>query len=365
MTIERFESRVTAVSWIPSDAVTGATKAAFATVAHYDDPPPDEIAGRDTAEQSAALEAWREADRFRFANQLGVWIDVDGDRIVDAGYCGEPRIGSTRMDLGPRAVTFQAAAMPTLQAEPVHGDGWVRFEQTAGGRTGVPAPRRVNHPPFVQFRAPLAWSTLRLTLHAEGRSEFELVGASRFPRHWVYGPDGRLSAKAGSIDFKDWYRHAFGRHTPWGDSDTPAFVTAVETALERQLSLAIMRGDAEPQRRKVGRGAVLTEQGDPGDELFLLLDGVLAVEVDGAVVAEVGPGAVLGERAILEGGARTSTLRAVTPCRVAVAGAGQIDPDALRSLSACHRREESATLDEIDTEGEPSHQELRMWAGRA
>jgi hypothetical protein len=358
MTIERFESRVTAVSWIPSDAVTGATKVAFATVAHYDDPLPDEIAGRDTVEQGAALEAWREADRFRFANQLGAWIEVDGDRIVGAGYCGEPRIGSTRMDLGPRAVTFQAAAMPTLQADPVHGDGWVRFEQTAGGRTGVPAPRRVNHPPFVQFRAPLAWSTLRLTVHADGRSEFELVGASRFPRHWVYGPDGRLAAKAGSIDFKDWYRRAFGRHTPWGDTDTAAFVTAVETALERQLSLAIMRRDAAPQRRKLGQGAVLTEQGAPGDELYLLLDGVLAVEVDGAVVAEVGPGAVLGERAILEGGARTSTLRAVTPCRVAVAGAGQIDRDALHNLSACHRREESTTLDEIDTESAPSHQEL-------
>ena len=41
----RVESRVTAVSWIPSEAVTGATKAAFATVAHYDDPLPDEIAG--------------------------------------------------------------------------------------------------------------------------------------------------------------------------------------------------------------------------------------------------------------------------------------------------------------------------------
>jgi hypothetical protein len=339
---ERIESRVTAVSWIPSEAVSGATKAAFASVAHYDEPLPDAIDGRDTAEQGAALDAWRKADRFRFANQLGAWIDVDGDTIVGAGYGGEARIGSTRMDLGPRSVTFQAAAMPTLQAEPVYGDGWVRFEQTAGGRTGVPAPRRVSHPPFVQFRAPLAWSTLRLTVHTDGRGEFELVGASRFPRHWVYGPDGRLAAKAGSIDFKNWYRHAFGRHTPWGDSDTPAFVTAVETALERQLSLTIMRGGAKPELRRLCAGAVLTEQGAPGGELYLVLDGVLAVEVDGTVVAEVGPGAVLGERAILEGGARTSTLRTVTPCRVAVATAEQIEADALLELSAGHHREELA-----------------------
>jgi Cyclic nucleotide-binding domain len=337
---ERIESRVTAVSWIPSEAVTGATKAAFVSVAHYDDPLPDEIAGGDTTEQGATLDAWRDADQFRFANQLGAWIEVDGDAIVGAGYCGQGRIGSTRMELGARSVTFQAAQMPTLQSEPVHGDGWVRFEQTAGGRTGVPAPRRVNHPPFVQFRAPLAWSTLRLTLHTDGHSEFELTGASRFPRHWVYGADGRLAAKAGSTDYKDWYRHAFGRHTPWGDADTPAFVTAVETALERQLSLTIMRGGAKPQLRKLKAGAVLTEQGAPGDELYLVLDGVLAVEVDGAVIAEVGPGAVLGERAILEGGIRTSTLRTVTPCRIAVAAAEQIEREALHELSEGHHREE-------------------------
>jgi hypothetical protein len=339
----RIESRVTAVSWIPSEAVSGATKAAFATVGHYDDPLPDTIAGEDTAEQGSTLDAWREADRFRFANQLGAWIEVDGETIIGAGYCGAARIGSTRLELGPKSVTFQAAQMPTLQAEPVHGDGWVRFEQTAGGRTGVPAPRRVNHPPFVQFRAPLAWSTLRLTLHADGRTEAALSGASRFPRHWVYGADGRLAAKAGSTDFKDWYRHAFGRHTPWGDTDAPAFVTAVETALERQLSLTIMRGEAKPRVRKLEEGALLTEQGAPGDELYLVLDGVLRVEVDGTIVAEVGPGAVLGERAILEGGNRTSTLRTVTPCRIAVATTQQIDHDALRELSEGHRREEEAT----------------------
>ena len=46
---------------------------------------------------------------------------------------------------------------------------------------------------------------------------------------------------------------------------------------------------------------MLTEQGAVDGELFLLLDGVLVVEVDGAEVAEVGPGAVVGERALLEG----------------------------------------------------------------
>jgi CRP-like cAMP-binding protein len=72
----------------------------------------------------------------------------------------------------------------------------------------------------------------------------------------------------------------------------------------------------------------------------MLVDGVVSVEVNGEALADLGPGAVLGERAVLEGGTRTSTLRAVTDCKVAVAAAADIDTDALAELSTGHRREE-------------------------
>jgi CRP-like cAMP-binding protein len=71
--------------------------------------------------------------------------------------------------------------------------------------------------------------------------------------------------------------------------------------------------------------------------VILLLDGVLSVVVDGVELAQLGPGVVLGERAVLEGGIRTSTLTAVTRCRVAIAAAADIDRDALhrsRSVTA-------------------------------
>ncbi len=74
-----------------------------------------------------------------------------------------------------------------------------------------------------------------------------------------------------------------------------------------------MAGQQIPERRTLDPGETLVEQGAPGDELYLVLDGVLAVEIDGAEVAEIGPGAVVGEKALLEGGARTATLRAQTP----------------------------------------------------
>jgi CRP-like cAMP-binding protein len=87
-------------------------------------------------------------------------------------------------------------------------------------------------------------------------------------------------------------------------------VTAVESALERQLSVAVI--DAKPRFRRLQAGWTLVEQGQSGDELFLLFDGVLGVEIDGSPVAEVGPGAILGEMALLQEGRRLATLRVVT-----------------------------------------------------
>ena len=59
-------------------------------------------------------------------------------------------------------------------------------------------------------------------------------------------------------------------------------MTTVESQLERELSTTIIRGGAKPEIRKVPDGRTLVEQGDPGDEVYLLLNGVLSVEVDTA-----------------------------------------------------------------------------------
>jgi Cyclic nucleotide-binding domain len=332
----RYESSVTSLSWIPSEAVTGSMRIPFDVgIGHYDDPPPGELT------DLAALQA---ADRFRFANQLRAWIDVDDSgRVTGCGYeDGRGVIGSTTLRLGSLHYCFQAVALPDQRTEPERGDGWVRFVQTAGGRTGVPMPRRVRRRPYVQWNAPLAWTTLSLTLHADGRAERALAGASRFPRHWVYDAEGQLFAKSGLIDFREWYRKSFGRHTPWGDQDSPALITTVETALERALSAQLMHGAAKPQIRRVKPGTALVRQGEPGTEIYLILDGVVWVERDGERLAEYGPGAMLGERAGLEGGTRTSSVIAVTGCRIASADASQFDQAALAELAGGHRRE-SAT----------------------
>lgn len=329
----RYESSVTSVSWIPSEAVEGMTRLPFdAGMAHYDPPPPDEVED---------LDALRVADRFRFANRLAAAIQVDGTgKIVQATYTGGGMIGSTTVKVGPVRHVFQAIALPDLRSKPEYGDGWVRFTQTAGGRTGMPAPRSVKRPPFVQWQAPLAWTTLTLTMHANGEAVGTLTGASRFPRHWVYDEKGLLKEKSGLIDFADWYGKSFGKATPWGQHDSEAFVTAVESALERSLSGKLMAGAAKPKIGVVKPGMVLVAQGDKSSDVYLVLDGVLRVEVDGKPLAEYGPGALLGERAYLEGGARTSSLVAVTQCRVAHVPAESLDRGALEELSSGHHRED-------------------------
>ncbi len=329
----RVEAAGASISWIPSEAVRGPLmKLPFDWgLAHYDQPPPDVLED---------LHALRNADRFRFANELHAYIDVEDGRITGYGQSGGGMIGATTLKLGSREATFQAVPLPDIRPEPVVSDDAVVFTQTAGGRTGVPAPRRVRRAPFVQISAPLAWTTLSLALHVDGSSSLELKGASPFPRHWLYGTGGRLEAKSGLIDFSEWSKSAFGRHSPWGDADSVALSTAVETALERELSAALMQGDVKPSFRAARPGEVITAQGDEEDDIFLVLDGVVSVAVDGELMAELGPGALLGERAVLEAGRRTSTVKAVTACRLAVVGSDRLDREALVALSEGHRREE-------------------------
>jgi cyclic nucleotide-binding protein len=308
----RYESSVTSLSWIPSEAVTGSMKAAFESgLAHYDDPPPGEL----TPSGEHSLAALQAADKFRFANVLNAWIETDGaGRITDAGYAADSgvRIGATTVALGPVRRTFQAVTFPEIRKAPETGDGWVTFTQTCGGKTGVPAPRRVSHPPYVQWQAPTVWSTLKLTVHADGHAELDVHGASVFPRHWVY-------------------------------EDSPALVVAVETALERQLSVQLMHGTAKPRIENFSAGATLVRQGQPGSDVYLVLDGVVRIERDGEPLAEYGPGAMLGERAHLEAGTRTASLVAATKCKVASVDGAQFDRSALQELSGGHRREETVT----------------------
>ena len=327
----RIQSSVTAISWIPSDVVEGLTRLPMDLgLTPYDAPPPDRLED---------LEALRRAHAYRFANRLEGWVEVSNGRIIDHGQTGHGYIGATKVRLGFIGAAFEGVLFDPITPAAIVSGNAVEFTQTMGGATAFPLPRPVSGKPFFMFSAPPAWTTLSLTVRTDGSSTGTLVGASTFPRHWIYDDTGSLVAKSGIVDFRTWATEAHGRHTPWGHEDSPAFVAEAETAHERELSRSIMAGSSRRHVQRIDTGVLLTEQGAPGDELYLVLDGVLSVEVDGSVVAQVGPGALFGERAILEGSRRTASLRAVTPVRVAVVPGELVERGRLAEIATGHRRE--------------------------
>ena len=319
----RLEASATAITWLPFAALDRIPVVPLElAVAHYDEPPPELVPD---------LDELRRQDAFREANELRAWIEVVGGEIVDYGQSGRSLLGAGP-ELETQQVSFAAVEFPVIQPEPEVGDGWVRFTQTVGGRIGLPAPRRVVGRPYFHVGAVSAWTTLELFLRADGTSESRLVAASPFPRHSLYAADGRLVDVLGGIELE------LGEGTPWGDEQTPAFAAAVESELERRLAASILRDGVKLVRRRVLRGETLVEQGEPGRDLFVLLDGVFDVEIDGDVVAQVGSGAILGEQAVLGDGRRTATLRAVRSSRVGVIGREQIGRADLVEISLARTR---------------------------
>jgi hypothetical protein len=341
----RCESKVTSVSWIPSEAIDLMTvRAPFDLgLFHYDEPPPSEL---------EELEALRRADRFRFANELRAWVEVEGNTVVAAGYLGGGMMGSTTLRFARRQVVFPAVGLPDVQKAPEILGNEARFVQTAGGRAGLPAPRRVSYPPFVQWVPPTVWTTLALTIRADGSSDYQVLGASPFPRHWLFDASDKLVAKAGLADFELWWRRSFGEHTPWGDEDSPALLVPTESELERQLSDLIMHAGVKPTLQVFEAGDFLVRQDEGETKVLLILNGIVGVDVDGRQIAQVGPGAIVGERALLEGGRRTATLFALTRCKVASAEGAQIDPAKLHALSRAHHREERVDTNGTDSRGD-------------
>ena len=71
---------------------------------------------------------------------------------------------------------------------------------------------------------------------------------------------------------------------------------------------------------EVAVGQRLLAEGEPGDELFLIVEGRLEATRhagrDEVVVGTIAPGDVIGEMAVLDGGTRTATVVATTPARL-------------------------------------------------
>jgi hypothetical protein len=206
------ESSVTAVSWIPAGSITGLARVPFSLgLTHYDQQPPARLDQFDLEQYGQDV---------REINRLEAWIDVRDGRIVDAGYAGPGGfIGSTRLDMGFTQLVVPGRERPVLRRQPVVSARSARFIQTVGGRTGMPFPRLTARAPFMAWHSSTAWTTLVLSLDSDGREDAWLLGASPFPRHFLYDHQGRLIAETTSTNFRTWFARHYGMATPWGGHD--------------------------------------------------------------------------------------------------------------------------------------------------
>jgi PPM family protein phosphatase len=83
------------------------------------------------------------------------------------------------------------------------------------------------------------------------------------------------------------------------------------------------------QRRAIARHAQIAElpagvdlivEGEPGDALFVIIDGRAIITKDSVELSRVGPGASFGELAILDGEPRSATVVSETDVKIAVIG---------------------------------------------
>ena len=330
----RYEATATCLSWIPPTAVEGVFSLPFGMgVAHYDQPPPDELPD---------IAALLSADAIRFANQLHAWIEVTDGQVTSYGRSGGGRLGSTTVRLASRGLTFAGIALPDLVAPPeVHPDR-VRFTQTAGGHTGAPVPRAVPRPPFWRLTAPIAWSTITLTLHTDGSAAAEIAAASLFPRHYLYGSDGRLTRKSALIRYKDWIGQSAQQGTPWEGSGSPVPVAPVRGAAERSLANAMLVSGHYHQH-DLPAGGLLSDQPIADTEVHLLLDGLLVIKIDHQPVLEAGPGAIFDPSARTPYSQQHVTVGATTACRLAVLPRALLDSQSLLGVAT----EQRSRLDSV------------------
>jgi CRP-like cAMP-binding protein len=103
--------------------------------------------------------------------------------------------------------------------------------------------------------------------------------------------------------------------------------THTDEKLELLRKSPFLAGLSRKDLEEVGRladevdlpsGRVLMRQGDIGREFFVIIEGQVRIERDGATIRVSGPGEFLGDIALVTERPRTATATTETPCRLLV-----------------------------------------------
>ena len=125
-------------------------------------------------------------------------------------------------------------------------------------------------------------------------------------------------------------------------SAAPDFLLQVLTSLgftgEQTASLSNLAQELEVQN--FNAGDILMRESDPGDSLYIVLQGTVEVKAQGKPLAHLGSGELIGELSVLTGEPRSATVSAIEPVRAARLTRARFErwtefyPDAARQLLA-------------------------------
>lgn len=103
------------------------------------------------------------------------------------------------------------------------------------------------------------------------------------------------------------------------------FRKRIVNGAERLASIELFEGFSPDELQRVGQlvhevdaeeGALLTEQGKPGQDCFVIVDGEAAVVIGGETVTTLGPGELVGEMSLIDNRPRSATVQAKTPMKL-------------------------------------------------
>jgi len=80
-----------------------------------------------------------------------------------------------------------------------------------------------------------------------------------------------------------------------------------------------------PEFLEIKAGEVLLNEGDPGDEMYVIIHGKARIELGGMFFGEIGPGDFVGELSVIDSSPRLATTTAVTNCRFVVVDRGRFE----------------------------------------
>jgi CRP-like cAMP-binding protein len=110
------------------------------------------------------------------------------------------------------------------------------------------------------------------------------------------------------------------------------FRKKIDDGAERLAQIELFDGFSQAELQRIAslveeiqaeEGAVLTEQGKPGQECYIVVEGDASFEVGGERKGTIGPGEPIGEMSLIDNRPRSGTVRALTPMKLLALDARQ------------------------------------------